>query len=92
MKPMSRVSFKHSLLAAFAIAGLGLGWSATMTLGNTSDDSAVEHAVALRYPPPFCCYMTLEFGPMWCHTMQEEVVHRIFDGWCERVGWKQQDG
>lgn len=71
--------------------GVVIGGATIATLGTTSDE-VPELREAGRFPPPFCCYMTLEFGPTWCHTMQEEIILRIFDGWCERTGWKKSDG
>lgn len=34
-----------------------------------------------RYPVEFCWFMTLEFGPMWMHTMQEKVIFTWFMWW-----------
>ncbi len=33
------------------------------------------------YPPPFISYMNTNFGRMWMHTVQEEVVRRIYTAW-----------
>lgn len=44
------------------------------------------------YPAAFCVFMAAEFGPMWTHTMQEEIIFRWFGFWCEQNGYDKTGG
>ncbi len=43
------------------------------------------------YPAAFLAYMTTNYGPVWMHTVQEEVVRRIYMSWLRKEAPKPID-
>lgn len=37
-----------------------------------------------RYPPAFEAFMVVEFGDLWMHTVQEQVIRRMYLTWREK--------
>ncbi|MDA1105349.1 MAG: hypothetical protein O2855_02000 [Planctomycetota bacterium] len=86
-------AFRHMFLvtaATLLVAGAG----AIVSASSTDDDAPKlqKFDPPVGYPAEFSLFMMLEFGPMWSHTMQEEIIFRWYCHWCNRMGYDKPVG
>jgi len=43
------------------------------------------------YPPAFVQFMDFNYGKMWMHTVQEQIVRRIYVIWLEKENASSKD-
>ncbi|MSR29774.1 MAG: hypothetical protein EXS03_09435 [Phycisphaerales bacterium] len=77
---------------AFVI-GLAGAIAVMMPSAARADRTAVPPLGSQRilYPVAFQSYMAVNYGPVWMHTVQEEVVRRIYVSWLAKEQPKSDD-
>ncbi|MSR44357.1 MAG: hypothetical protein EXS15_03235 [Phycisphaerales bacterium] len=67
-----------------ALGALGaLGWSVQSACADSSRDRG-QWTSSQRYPAAFRLFMEINYGRMWAHTVQEQVVLRIYARWLDK--------
>ncbi|MSQ90626.1 MAG: hypothetical protein EXS01_04425 [Phycisphaerales bacterium] len=75
-----RRTLSVAVLACIALATVG------GTVSSASGNPArgrVRNVASQRYPVAFRAFMDVHYGRMWAHTVQEEVVQRIYARWLD---------
>lgn len=55
-----------------------------LTVHEASGDRVIGPSIGDRvapYPPAFISFMETNYGRMWMHTVQEQVVRRMYVAW-----------
>ncbi len=69
------------LAIAVCVLVAPLALSIAIPTALAADRSSVPPTGGQRYPLAFHAYMGVNYGPQWMHTVQEEMVRRIYRSW-----------
>ncbi len=67
-----------SLIAVAALAAIVPSAGAIPPRGRQRNTSA------FIYPPAFVAFMDTQYGRLWMHTVQEQVIRRMYMTWIEK--------